>query len=75
MSRREYTRRVIEHSIPTNPPWGATIADFSKAWTFAEREYRELSGLADGALPDDAIRIHPSDEEIVIRFEIEAPPQ
>lgn len=74
MTRREYTRRVIEHTVDASQPWGADLADLHKGMAIALHEYRSLHGLdKDASVPDDAIRIFPGDDEIVLRIEIKEP--
>jgi hypothetical protein len=73
-----YSRRTIsvtreEFTVPVGPH-GAPAAEIAKAWSAAERMYRNSRGLAeDAALADNAIVFRPGDDEIVISFETEEP--
>jgi hypothetical protein len=68
------TRTIRRWIIPAAEPWGACIGDISAASADACRVHREVRGLAAGAqLPDDALRFHIGDNEIVISFETEEP--
>ena len=67
------TRRWI---VPAAEPWGAAAAEIGKAWAVAELAYREHHGIPkEQPLHDDALRFHVEDEEIVISFEFDGPPQ
>ncbi|MET7746562.1 hypothetical protein [Streptomyces sp. NPDC005385] len=67
------TRR--EFAVSADTAYGANHAEVGKAWTRADRAYRETYGLPEGgnAIPDNAIAFFPRDEEIVISFETEGP--
>jgi hypothetical protein len=68
------TRTIRRWIVPAGEPWGACIGDINAAASVACRAYREAHGLApDAAMPDNALRFHCRDEEIVISFETEAP--
>jgi hypothetical protein len=70
-SRREYTTRHIEYTVPSDGLWGACWVEVDKAMVSAAREYRQVHRLPEGAaLSDDALRFFPGDDEIVIRFEV-----
>lgn len=72
-SRRTITIVRQEFTIPAAPPHGAAAAEVGKAWSVAEREYRQTYGVPDdAALPDDALAFRPGDDEIVISFETRA---
>jgi hypothetical protein len=67
------TRTIRRWVVPAAEPWGAASAEIGKAWTAAQQAYREHHGIPVGeALPDDALRFHVRDEEIVIEFATEA---
>ncbi|MGY1579189.1 hypothetical protein [Streptomyces sp. MN13] len=67
------TRTVRRWVVPAAEPWGACIGDINAACTAACRAYRDAHGLPEGAsLPDDALRFHVRDDEIVIEFATEA---
>ncbi|MER5584076.1 hypothetical protein ABT090_20890 [Streptomyces asoensis] len=74
-----YTSRTItttrrEWIIPAPQPWGACIGDINTAFVIACRTYRETHGLAANAsIPDNGLRFHIRDDEIVIAFETEVP--
>lgn len=60
-------KKIFE--IPAEGPYGAAAAEVVKAWTAAEREYRQAHGLADDAvLHDNAITFHPTNTSIQIVF-------
>lgn len=68
------TRTIRRWIVPAAEPWGADAAEVGKAWTVAERAYREHHGIPkEQPLHDDALRFHVRDEAIVISFETEAP--
>lgn len=70
-SRRERTIRYVEWVVPADLAWGACWNQVSNALDKALDEYRRHNHLtARDLVPDDAIRVFPGDEEIVIRFEI-----
>lgn len=71
-SHREVISRRIEFTVPAAQPWGATRADIYQALAAAELKYREVHGLRDDqSLSDDAFRVLPVDDEIVIHFTVE----
>ncbi|MFC9268990.1 hypothetical protein ACFTXJ_14605 [Streptomyces zhihengii] len=69
-----YSSRIVtsarhEWTVPAAEPFGAAAAEIAKAWTAADRAYREVHGLPlEGALPDNAISFQPGDDEIVLSF-------
>jgi hypothetical protein len=75
----DYTSETITRTfhrwiIPAAAPWGAPAAEVGKAWAAAELDYRRHHGIpAEQALPDDALRFHIRDEEVVIEFVTEEP--
>ncbi|MFJ8798471.1 hypothetical protein [Streptomyces sp. NPDC102487] len=75
-----FTQRTIlvtrrEFAVSADTAYGANHAEVGKAWTSADRAYRETHGLPEGgnAIPDNAIAFFPGDDEIVISFETEGP--
>ncbi|WP_458089373.1 hypothetical protein [Streptomyces malaysiensis] len=67
------TRTVVstrrEWIVPAAEPWGACIGDINAACAAACRAYREAHGIDEAVtLPDDALRFHVTDDEIVISF-------
>lgn len=74
-----YTWRTItstrrEWVVPAAQPWGACLGDIEAAVAAASMAYREAHGLDEGVtLPDDALRFHVGDDEIVISFTTEEP--
>lgn len=70
-----FTRRTIttvrqEFVVPADQAYGATSAEIGKAWSVAEREYRQHHGLREEEqLTDDAITFRPGDDEVVLSFE------
>jgi len=69
--RSEKVTRTVRYHIPANGPWGAPWNQVAGALNAAVREYT-VSHRAEGEPPDDAIRLHAHDDEIVIEFEIAA---
>lgn len=68
------TRTIRRWIVPAAEPWGSAAEEIAKAWTVAERAYREHHGLPDEEpLHGDALRFRVRDEEIVISFEFEDP--
>ncbi|WP_369043441.1 hypothetical protein [Streptomyces sp. Midd1] len=67
------TRR--EFAVSADTAYGANHAEVGKAWTRADRAYRETHGLPESgnAIPDNAIAFFPHADEIVISFETEGP--
>lgn len=71
-SSRIVTSIRREWAVPAAEPWGAAYIEVYKAVAAAELGYREAHGLdKDAVLPDDALRMTPRDEEIVISFTTE----
>lgn len=71
-SSRTITSTRHEWEVPAAEPWGAAAAEVGKAWSAADRAYREVHGLpAEGALSDDALRFRVRDDAIVISFTVE----
>lgn len=69
--RREVTTRRVEFHVPTHEPWGACWAEVDKAMDAALTELREKGELAEYDIPsDDRIRIHGTDEAIVVAYDI-----
>ncbi|MFI1535505.1 hypothetical protein [Streptomyces anandii] len=74
-----YTERAVtvtrrEWAVPVDPAFGANHVAVSKAWSGANRAYREDHLLApEAGLPDNAIAFWPGDTEIVISYETEQP--
>lgn len=67
------TRTIRRWIVPAAEPWGAAAAEIGRAWTAAQVAYREHHAIPVGqALPDDALRFHVQDAEIVIEFQTEA---
>lgn len=72
-----YTSRTMhserhEWIIPAAEPWGSDSAEVGKAWSAAQRGYRKMHGMPEGAaLSDDALRFHVADDQIIIAFTIE----
>lgn len=70
----EYSRRVmrttrVEFPVPAGTR-GACWVEVMKAFRAATRELVTNGQLADGADPsDDAIRIRPSDDEVIVFYE------
>ena len=65
-SRYERTTRTVEYKVPVNEPWGAAWTEVDRALRGAHKEYADTYG----ELPsDDSIRVHVSDDEVVISFE------
>jgi hypothetical protein len=69
----DITRR--EFVVDVDPAYGAFHVAISKAWTDANRSYRDDHQLAgdNNALPDNAISFWPRDSEIVISYETRKP--
>ncbi|WP_329131435.1 hypothetical protein OG552_10200 [Streptomyces sp. NBC_01476] len=71
---RKVTSVRHEWIVPATEPWGAAHAEIGKAWSAADRAYRETHGLdKDTPLSDDAIWFHVTDDAVVIRFTTETP--
>lgn len=73
-SSREIDSRRIEYTVPAAQPWGATRTDMYQGLMAAEARYRTVHGLKDSeSLSDDALRVLPSDDEVIISFTVEKP--
>ena len=71
-THREIVSRRVEYIVPAAAPWGACLGDMSAALSAASRAYREAHNVDERLmLPDDALRLFPRDDEIVISFTIE----
>ena len=69
---RETRTTYREWVIPCPWPQGAALGDLLSALTVAEAAYRRAHGLPpDAAIPDDALRVLPGDEDVVIRLTLE----
>ncbi len=70
--RRVTVTRRVEFPVQTSGTWGATGASLMKAFSIADREYRQLTNVhTDGTpLADDVLRVTPGDGEVVVFFEI-----
>lgn len=70
--RTEHPSRRIEYRVPCHGLWGAASTEVQKALTAAASEYRQAYQLSrDAPLSDDALRVFPGDDEVIIRFEVE----
>lgn len=68
------TRTVHRWIIPAAEPWGAAAAEIGKAWHAADEAYRAHHDLpTEAATPDNALRFHVRDDQIVIEFQTETP--
>jgi hypothetical protein len=74
-----YTARKVasvrhEWIVPSSAPWGAAAEEIGKAWAVAEKTYREVNNIPDGAsIAGDALAFHGSDDAVTITFTTEAP--
>ncbi|MFC9821418.1 hypothetical protein ACFWG6_31060 [Streptomyces erythrochromogenes] len=72
-----YTSRTVtstrrEWIVPVGPG-GATLGDIAAAMHAATEDYRHYHLVENHvSLPDDALRFHVGDDEIVISFTVEA---
>jgi hypothetical protein len=68
--RREITSRRVEFHVPTNSPWGADWVQVQRAISAAISELRDRGLLAEDEQPsNDRIRLHGTDEAIVVSYE------
>ena len=71
-SHRTVTSTRQEWEVPATRPWGACLGDIQSAILAASNAYREAHGLPeDHQLWDDALRLHVTDEAILISFTTE----
>jgi hypothetical protein len=71
--RREVHTVTVEFRVPAQRPYGACWPEVLKAVDAAIRDLRDAGVIAEDAVPpDDQIRIHARDEEIVVTYESEA---
>lgn len=66
-TRSEHTTRTVRYTVPTDEPVGAAWNQVQNALTAATGEYKKLYGH----LFDDVIRVHVSDDAVIIEFEME----
>lgn len=73
VQRREVTRRTVEYVVPAAELWGACWNEVSLAIHQATQELRGI-GLcpADREPADDQIRVHPTDEAVIVAIELRA---
>lgn len=66
-SRREWTTRLVEYSVPS----GASVGELHKALDAALAECAQILGIDPAELSTwgDWCRVYSVDDEIVIRFE------
>lgn len=61
-----------EWVVRTHGPWGATQSEMHKKLALALSSYRDEKGIEQGTpVFDDAVRVMPRDEEIVVFYEVE----
>ncbi len=65
-SRQEKTVTTVEYVLPAPAPWGACWNDMSNVIDAVLSEYRRLYGHRPS---DNAVRVHATDEEVVVSFE------
>ena len=69
-SRQETVTKQIDYVVPTGET-GAPYTEVYKALAAAEREFRDRFHVPTDIQPaDDALRVLPGDEEIVITFTV-----
>jgi len=66
-SRGEKTVTTVEWRIPAAPPWGACWNEVYNVITMAIEEYVEMK-QSTSTPADDAIRVHPEDDVIVVSY-------
>jgi hypothetical protein len=67
----EYSERWGEVTISAHEPRGADWSQLQQGLNYALKMYREKHRISDATIiADDAIRIHPRDDAIVIRFRL-----
>jgi len=73
-SHRTVTSTREEWEVPAAAPWGACLGDIQSALLAASNAYRAAHGLPeDHQLWDDVLRLHVTDDSIVISFTTERP--
>lgn len=60
---------TVEYTIPAREPWGACWNQVQQAVDAAIAEYCRVHGL-NGEPADDAVRVHVTDDSVVISFEV-----
>jgi hypothetical protein len=73
-TRIERTTVTIEWRVPAGRPWGACWAEVMKAIRAAHNELSELDPKRyppGKDVPDDAIRLLPLDEDVVVMIELD----
>lgn len=66
--RNEKTTTVVQYIVPADDKWGACWNEVQQALSKAITDWRELNEAKDYP-PDNAIRVFPRDDEIVIEFD------
>lgn len=70
-SRREIHTTRVEFPVPAGKPYGACWVEIYKAVSAAIQEMRYAGELAADEEPsDEAIRIRPDDDEVIVSYEI-----
>jgi hypothetical protein len=68
---REVVTRRVEYAIPS----GDVMGEFDKAYNSAVADWRRRNGKTDAdRLSDDWARVEARDDEVVIVFDVEEPP-
>lgn len=71
---REVVTRRVEYAVPAGP-LGSAMGEFDKAYAAALADWRQRNGKTkDDPLYDDWAHVFPRDDEVVIVFDIEEPP-
>lgn len=73
-SRSEKVTRTVEYTVPASEPWGANWNQVQQALNAAVREWELTHRSGNPEPPDNAVRVHVRDDEIVISFEMPASP-
>ncbi|WP_306317281.1 MULTISPECIES: hypothetical protein [unclassified Streptomyces] len=67
----DFTTETVTRTIRR---WIVPAAEIGKAWSVAERAYRQQHQIPDEqGLHDNALRFHTRDDQIVIEFTVEEP--
>lgn len=69
-SRGKKTTRTVEYTVPASEPLGANWNQVEQALNAALREWELAYRSGNPEPPDDAVRFHVRDDEIVISFEV-----
>jgi hypothetical protein len=71
IQRKELTTTCVEYWVPCDWRTGAYWTELMKAIFWATGELRKAGRVGDGEPASDLLTIHPHDEHVIVRFEVD----